>query len=701
MTQGRELNAMFFLEGRSIPFAGAICQFQMGQPGTASIEVPPLPEIRKILPRTMAHLFVKDFSFPGSEKPWVLLFEGEIYGYGQQKTPQGRAFTLFAMDYSNYWDNAKQFYMHTPTSFGDELSTLNASRDARAARKDGYQIVNSITGVSSYISKLMSDTLNSGGDFVKAVTDIAKGVEDINPFFRYSNYRYRTNDRILFQSSQNIKELFDFAKKEGLWEQLAGAGNGGIRTIRQVMTELAGLVFHDQISVPCPSKVSTELNSGIGVKNKQTIGSFIFKPECFMVPPPKCNVIFPDQYNSFNFTRVFFSEVTRLKFYPNLTAGTAAQGDLNVFSTPYYSPSGFREFRGGEAAAEGEQYEKAGEQGEWGQKADGLATTSVLTDSNFLSYEEVLKGIFSDMGNVMPSAQAFARVAKFENRGAYFQQATDYLFYLKRYASRAGSASGPLNLSVVPGFNALFLDDSAGEQNIIGILTGVSHSISATGGGVTTYQVGFARNVDEEDFWGADLAEPPIPPWYDPSVFGRSRPVTENDYKNLPKEFQPRVKAFKTVLGFEGTSLKQYYLGLLGNTNADSHLGSEPIVSEKYPNMIAATYGLVAEYRAAKSAGNVTTYINKTTRRDYVTLTENFRFLGAQIKAGQTDFMRSGDITFSGPVFDGGFVDKAGAKENARDRALKPIFGTEAIKRRRGKITPYRNRLLTERGFRG
>jgi len=39
----------------------------------------------------------------------------------------------------------------------------------------------------------------------------------------------------------------------------------------------------------------------------------IFRPDCFFVPPPRCNVLFPDQYTQFQFQRNFLQEVTRLR----------------------------------------------------------------------------------------------------------------------------------------------------------------------------------------------------------------------------------------------------------------------------------------------------------------------------------------------------------------------------------------------------
>ena len=56
-------------------------------------------------------------------------------------------------------------------------------------------------------------------------------------------------------------------------------------------------------------------------KTKSTLDRLqtqIFRPDCFFVAPPKCNVLFPDQITSFQYQRNFLQEVTRLR----LTTGT-------------------------------------------------------------------------------------------------------------------------------------------------------------------------------------------------------------------------------------------------------------------------------------------------------------------------------------------------------------------------------------------
>ena len=701
MDKGNQLNLALFIEGRRVPVQGAQCQFRVGAPSTATIECVPLREINDIVPRTMVHLFVKDFTASENNPPWVLLFEGEVYGYSMGKNSRSRTFNLLCMDISNYWDNAKQFYMNQRTSFGDDQNIITSSKAIDDFNKENIKTVRTISGIKAYLVNLVSRTLDdSSKDLLDAVIKIIKEIEEINPFFRYANARYRINDRIIFQSSGNVASLFDFRQSEGFIEAISGGGNGGLVSIRDIITKLMSLIFHDFVSIPCPSKTGI-VQKGIG-KTNQTIGTFLFKPSSFMLPPPKCNVLYPDLYTNFSFGRTFFHEVTRLKMQTRMSTPIRIDDQIESFLPYVYAPSGFNEYRTTVSGdVKGKQYENAGVSGAYGDKEDAIKTSTKLQDYNFMSFEEILKGIFSDQDHIMPAAHTLATVAKYDKQNKFYQRAVDHLFFKKRYASRNASASGALNLAAIPGFNILLLDGSTAEQHVIGTLEGITHTISIESGASTSYDIGFARYIEEKDLWDGSLSEPPIPPWYDQSVFGTRREVKKVDYENLQEEDQSRVKELKYVNDFGGSDLKNYYLGLLGNTEASSHTGSEPITNEKFPNIVAATLELVRQYRASKS-GNVYKFIQKQIRRDYVELTELFEFLGSDIPDHQKNASREDiqDLTFQGEVFDGGFVNNA-PNENSKDLELKNLFGNEAVLKRRAFLDAYRKKLFTERGYRG
>lgn len=60
----------------------------------------------------------------------------------------------------------------------------------------------------------------------------------------------------------------------------------------------------------------------------------IFRPDCWFVAPPVCNVIFPEEVNSFTYTRQMMRETTRLQ----LTTFNAMYEDL-ILNSVYFAPS--------------------------------------------------------------------------------------------------------------------------------------------------------------------------------------------------------------------------------------------------------------------------------------------------------------------------------------------------------------------------
>jgi hypothetical protein len=60
----------------------------------------------------------------------------------------------------------------------------------------------------------------------------------------------------------------------------------------------------------------------------------IFRPDCFFAAPPTCNVFFPEIYTSFNFTKNFLQEVTRLRLNTSMTFAV----DTGALAQFHYAP---------------------------------------------------------------------------------------------------------------------------------------------------------------------------------------------------------------------------------------------------------------------------------------------------------------------------------------------------------------------------
>jgi hypothetical protein len=499
-----------------------------------------------------------------------------------------------------------------------------------------------------------------------------------------------------------------------------GHGNSMMITFRQTIDNLLAVAFHESVSIPFPSKVkSPSIKKGIGTNNGYTIGSVLFKPESYMLPPPKCNVVYPDQYNSFSFQRTFFHEVTRFQFRVGLPSYLQVNKINVAFLPKYYSPHPYSAYLG-QTAPGAVQAPSSSTYSNYEKLDANLMVSATYKEFHYSSDEEKLKGIFGQE-DILPSAvQAMARHDPLTKTAPFYQQYCDYEYSRRKYASRQTSVSGVLNLAPAVGFPIIFLDDSSAQQNIIATLAGIQHTIGATGGGFTTYHLTFGRHIEEKDFFGEKIEEPAIPPWFSSDIYGANRPLNASDYSYFQKLLDNtakddkgsrdhytniinRIKKHVTVNDFGNAKIGTFYSALLGDASADNHsLGASPVTSPACPNLVCATLALVQDYRNAKAAQRTTSHIDAQTRRDYVTMSEFFSFVGAYPTAeqGSIDYTDSADVVFSGSVYDTGNVDGSDIKLPA-EIDNKAFYRDTAPKAKRVVVDKYRKRLLKERGFSG
>lgn len=79
---------------------------------------------------------------------------------------------------------------------------------------------------------------------------------------------------------------------------------------KQVVDLLTRSLNGNIVTTTSTKKVSTQTQPELDQLHTQ-----IFRPDCFFAAPPKCNVIFPEQYTQFQFSRNFLQEVTRLRLH--------------------------------------------------------------------------------------------------------------------------------------------------------------------------------------------------------------------------------------------------------------------------------------------------------------------------------------------------------------------------------------------------
>lgn len=685
MAKGRPIGAKLLLEGMEVPMIGATLTHSVNQASIAYIDLVPHAIINNIKPRTLVQLFVRDYHNEAGGFPFVLAFEGEVFGFSFGKTTTSRSFSISAIDYSSYWDNVLTYFFNAQQSLSKGSESLAPVGMDQADVKAAGATLQSVThSVSSFFLKTIEATLKQPidgrkADFLDGFVAVYKQIAKINDFYNTAEDRLRIVDRILLKSSGELETLLKQSEALEWFNGIAGRTTG-YATLRSVIQDLMSIIFHDFVSVPFPAKVNhTKMAKG-GVSEtdsvQKTIGEFIFKPNLYMVPPPACNVFYPDEYSNFQFTRNFFQEPTRLIYQPEMPRGF---GGGDVVLSHVYQPDSFDHFMlkkgsakdGGFIGDSDLQIDQ--EYGHFNEN-DTNATTSQTNqgkkrEQQFLTNEEKMRGILMAKENMVPASTQFRQSLTDVGKRTFSAGIAKYLFFKKRYETRGVQITSHLKLSVVPGFTTLILDDSDADQTVVAYCSSVTHRIYATQGGFTNTTLSYARTVNEEDTASGKAGQMLVPPWFTKEVFGVIGPVNKptDEEKELGDQLvvadPKRLSAFYAeLLGAKGSRV---VLDITGKTT-----------------MVGAARKLAAEYKAAKSKGTATNLISKMTSRDYVTIREAMRFVGATTET--RDFVNNKFVEFSGDRLKG---------KGAND--------LKQIKARRQVIIDYRRALQRRRGFRG
>jgi len=245
----------------------------------------------------------------------------------------------------------------------------------------------------------------------------------------------------------------------------------------------------------------------------------LFRPDVWFCSPPRCNVLFPDQYNSLHFGRNYMSEVTRLL----LRTYSSFFGPDVLFDKYFYAP-----------AVPG----VLGSSKTSGEKAKLVTqkkTYKLVSSRRDIMEHELYTGVlpqFERAGSHKVLGLRTGSTLAGGTRVGYAQRLANFLFFKYRYAARTMSVIGPFNPYVAPGFPLLVMDkpmdgDQMKEANqalsenesdlkairgmtgthYLGLLVGVSHQLTQTGG-ITQYQMQYARTHNESvEALGADIVK--------------------------------------------------------------------------------------------------------------------------------------------------------------------------------------------------
>jgi hypothetical protein len=619
---------------------------------------------------------VRDYHNKKDKYPYVVAWEGEVFGYSFNKTPTSRMFTISCIDYTSYWDSVLTYFFNAQTSLAKGDGALAEGMEFEDAKKLGVKIVSLAHSTTAYFKQKIKDDKAKGKDYVDAFVSIIDEIGSINDFYKASESRLKVSDRVSLTSSGGLDDLMDNTAALEWFEGIMGK-ESGFATLRSVLNDLLSILFHDSVTIPFPSYAVNRK----GAKNPVP-ANFVFKPNLFMVPPPACNIFFPDEYSSFNFSRNFFREPTRLIYKPCMPF----PGPDSQVSLPHvYAPESFMRYMYKNYGKKGDNsivdknndIATSSNPGNYGDSVSDNKTTKIKREQQFLTNEERFKGPLMAIENMMPASDEFRAALGKDITGDFSKKVANYLFYKKRFETREFSITGHLKLSVIPGFTALILDNSSSGQNVMAYVANVTHRIYATEGGYTTATFSYARTIQELQAVGVSN-DPPVPPWFDPAIFGSVTNTTVPADKNAVVGADAQGPMYN---GASNSALSNFFETLIGNKGnkalTDLYAGQN--------NIVTATATVIEAYQnyKKKPGADIMDFIAGMTDRDYVKISQGMSFMGATIDPN-VDFTKDNFTEFRG-----GFLNPEGKDDK------------DQIQRRQDVIKEYRDALKAQRGFKG
>lgn len=327
MAVAKPLHLRLFLEGIEVPVISAQVSINVNAPASAAIQVVPLDESMNLKPRTMVHLFFLDTKpvmnekdktrVDGLESGYRLLFSGEVVGFSYVQTAQSRATVLQCLDFSSYWDAAHA----TAVEYGPNGNLFTNMGSLYGGESSHFDDI--VNFQSNKIISWLRQTPQTPG--LKGVTGLAGGVirmmealggvdrhyKGVNDFFSIAELRCKLLAQISAEENDSTAANLMAVSVFDEWLRTGLQNAGQQVTFRDMLKLLFNYVHYEVVPNPA-AKFDDAQKAANGEEAKsQRLRTQIIRPDCFFAAPPKCNVIFPEQYTQLSYDRMFINETTR------------------------------------------------------------------------------------------------------------------------------------------------------------------------------------------------------------------------------------------------------------------------------------------------------------------------------------------------------------------------------------------------------
>ena len=534
--KGVSVRTRLYLEGRHIPngMQNVMVAGNEGAPLTAQISLTPTNAIKHIMPGTEVKVFSTDpweLNPRGDLSDFKLLFDGIVVGRGVSREDTGRAFTIQCADPSISWVEARQYWLNLTSSGGGLVEQVAIQTSLGAGR---FGTIASNAQYGYLVSRMSSIQESEQERFLDTLLAVIDEIGNVNPYYANIRNRFRITDRIVRAHCGKVEKLFQLAL---LSDYLTGLSNrvSGQSNLAECVNAMLEPILHGWASLPAPPYVTRRIfqrdafgniirkatpSKIPGVPSQQlfsyematekVIAGTFFKPDCYALSPPTCNVLFPNMYDGMKFQQDFMQEPTRVIMRPSLI-GKAFES-INSTGMLLMRPTELEMFtqltRDSKAGTQPGPVKKREPDARYANNK-GESQSPTYSDYDWGTNEERIRGIVPNFINMSPAPATLtmsdpgARQPDGTRSGGmpmYLQNVASYEAYKARFATRPLHVQGLYNMRPVIGFPILAVDDSAANMTVIGQLRGIVHTIDARGSATTEYTITHGRMVDEVDY---------------------------------------------------------------------------------------------------------------------------------------------------------------------------------------------------------
>lgn len=524
---------LVYINGLEIPVASANVSFGVWSAPALSLDLLPHYLIRRLGAEDRIQVvgFYLDYHWDPDNPTFRLLDEFEVVGISYRNTPVGRYIQLNCLGHLTFFKQLNFFYISSVDDIAQALSKTNQTDTSTinqtkvlypfslfyeglltmtADKQHGTPIKRPVEFVMNVFKALLaavegSENIPDGATVVPASATSVPGKNFFARWLQMTQFYKRwmgfpgTDD---LTDGEGVFPLIKATIGTQILESLnnrVGSGVGRSGTAWDLLQYVLGYMYMEIMAVPAPPAFeadSTYMATGL-TNDKPTTASRIaanyVKPSLFFALPPTCNVFFPSQISSLDYseqyreepTRLYLNEtfISRLLTSNDATEASTAQMVSNLMVTGYPEPVRKR-------------------------MKDVLSATAASSKNMLLFPEEFFMGPIAAQASapewlfmLAQDIQAATGSTATEDTTDAFNDIFDayarYEYYRRRYAARSGTVQMAWNPYVIPGLPGAVFDKGGSGLDIFMYITNVSHSMNASGALNTSVSFSFVRTMEE------------------------------------------------------------------------------------------------------------------------------------------------------------------------------------------------------------